>query len=112
MFLGITISISINYKNWYLAVLCILAALVLLIALKKRVKEVLYDERDYIIAGKAARLTISIYAMICAVLGIILYIIAKENLVLFGVSNTLLYSACFLIFLNSILFKIYEKKNV
>lgn len=110
-FLGVIIAASVNYGNWHLPVIATLAGFFLLYALKGRVKEIMEDERDYKIAGDAARWAITIYIAISVVAGLILYIAGKENPSLFAAGNVLLYSACFLTYLYAILFKIYSKKD-
>lgn len=109
--LSIIISASIAYGNWYVPIISFLAAWASLYFLRNKIKEVVADERDYRIAGKAAGLTIKIYTLISIVLGLILYITERENAVLFMLASAFLYSACFLTLLYAILFKIYEKKD-
>lgn len=110
-FLGILTAVSVNYGNWYLPVIAVVAGFFLLYALKGRVKEVMEDERDYKIAGDAARWAMTIYTAISVIAGLILYIACKNNSALFAVGNVLLYSACFLMYLYAILFKIFAKKD-
>ena len=107
----IIVSISINYGNWYLPVISIMASWLFLYTLRRKVKEVIADERDYIIAGKASGLAMKIYISFSVIIGMILYSTGKENEVLFNIATTLLYSACFLMIFYAVLFKIYERKN-
>lgn len=109
--LAVLIGISVNFSNWYLPVAFIVTAWVLLYVLRGRVKEVVADERDYKVAGKASRFAMTIYSLLATVIGLALYIGGKDNLVLFVVGSVLLYSAGFLMLLNSILFKIYQRKD-
>ena len=107
----IIVSISINYGNWYLPVISIMASWLFLYTLRRKVKEVIADERDYIIAGKASGLAMKIYISFSVIIGMILYSTGKENEVLFNIATTLLYSACFLMIFYAVLFKIYERKD-
>jgi len=107
----IIVSISINYGNWYLPVISIMASWLFLYTLRRKVKEVIADERDYIIAGKASGLAMKIYISFSVIIGMILYSTGKENEILFNIATTLLYSACFLMIFYAVLFKIYEKKD-
>jgi uncharacterized membrane protein len=107
--IGTTTSISVNYGNWYLPIVLIVPSWVLLYVLRNRVEEVIADERDYMIAGKASVSAVKIYSMLSALAGLVLYIAEKDNIILFTVGNVLLYSTCFLMILYSVLFKIYEK---
>jgi len=111
MFLGVVIGMSVNYGNWYLPAISMLAAFAFLYMLKKRVKEVLEDERDYKIGGKAAIWAISAYTMISSISGIVLYVAGKDNPTVFAAGNVLLYSACFLMYLYVILFKVWSRKD-
>ena len=107
----IIVGISINFGNWYLPVIAIIASWLFLYSSRKRVKEVIADERDYIIAGKASALAMNTYLMLSSIIGIILYSVGRESAVLFNIALTLLYSACFLMVLYVVLFKMYEKKD-
>jgi len=109
--LAVLISLSVSYGNWYLPIISLIAAWVSLFILRNKIKEIIADERDYRVAGKASGLAIRIYVLVSLILGLILYVAEKENEVLFALGNAFLYSACFLIFLYAILFKIYEKKD-
>ncbi len=108
---AIVVSVSVNYGNWYLPVIFLITAWISLYALRNRVKEVITDERDYKIAGKASMWAMTIYVSFSVIAGLILYIAEKENEVLFAIGSTLLYSVCFLMLLYSVLFKIYERRN-
>jgi len=107
----IIVSISINYGNWYLPVISIMASWLFLYTLRRKVKEVIADERDCIIAGKASGLAMKIYISFSVIIGMILYSTGKENEILFNIATTLLYSACFLMIFYAVLFKIYERKD-
>jgi uncharacterized membrane protein len=107
----IVVSVSINYGNWYLPVISVTASWILLYWLRRNIKEVIADERDYIVAGKASGLAMNIFLLVSVIIGIILYSIGRENIALFNIATTLLYSACFLMVLYAVLFKIYEKKD-
>lgn len=108
---SIITSISVNTGNWYLLVVILITAWIFLSALKRKVKDVLVDERDYQIAGKASLHAMTIFNMIAVTAGLILYISGKDDPVLFSIGNVLVYSACFLMFLYAVLFKIYVRKD-
>jgi uncharacterized membrane protein len=109
--LSIIISLSVVYGNWYVPIISLLAAWISIYFLRNKIKEVVADERDYRVAGKASGLAIKIYTLISVILGMVLYIAERENAVLFAMGSAFLYSACFLMLLYAILFKIYEKKD-
>ena len=108
---AMAVSISVNYGNWYLPIAFLITAWVFLYVSRTKVKEVVADERDYRIAGKASGLAMRAYSVLAVISGLILYIVEKDNEVLFAVGSTLLYSAGFLMVVYAILFKIYDKKN-
>jgi uncharacterized membrane protein len=108
---SVVVGVSATYGNWYLPVICLVAATGFLFALKSRVNEVMADERDYKIAGRAAELAIRIYGITAAIVGVALYIVERGSGVLFVVGSVLLYSACVLMLLYAVLFKIYAKKD-
>ena len=64
MCLAAVMSQAVVLKNYYLAGSAILFAMLLLIYLKKQLKEITADERDYKIAGDAARWTLTILALL------------------------------------------------
>jgi uncharacterized membrane protein len=108
---SVVVSVSINFGNWYLPVAAVAASWAFLYFLKGRVKEVIADERDYMIAGKASGLAVKIYLFASVVIGMILYANGGREGILFGTATTLLYSACFLMVLYAVLFKIYERND-
>jgi len=56
-------------------------------------------------------MALNIYLLLSVIIGIILYSVGRESEALFNIATTLLYSACFLMVLYAVLFKIYEKKD-
>jgi len=110
-FVSVGVSVSISLRNWYLAVAMVIAAWGLLYILRRRVADVLADERDYQLAGRAATYAISIYSGVCALVGMVLYVSYPDNSYLFSLANFIFYSACFLMILYSILFRIYAWKK-
>ncbi|MBN2198201.1 DUF2178 domain-containing protein [Candidatus Wolfebacteria bacterium] len=110
---AIVIGVSINYGNWYLPLIIIVASWVFLYILRQNVKEIMADERDYMIAGKASLWAMRIYLGVSVIIGLILYVagIDEKEGILFGIATALLYSASFLMVVYAVLFKIYEKKN-
>ena len=64
--LGGLVSFSVVSENYILPIVAVITALILIILLRCRVSEAINDERDYYVAGKAARWTISAYAILAA----------------------------------------------
>jgi len=61
--LAIVVSQAVILNSYILGIVAVIIAMLLIIILKKQVNEVLADERDYKIAGDAARWTLSIFAV-------------------------------------------------
>lgn len=108
---ALVVAFSVNYGNWYLPVIFIVAAWIFMYALSKNVKEIIADERDYRIAGRAAGWAMRIYIMVSVIAGLVLYIAEKENEVLFAIGNVFLYSSCFLMIVYTVLYKVYERRS-
>ncbi len=109
MVLGVTVAVSVNLGNYLLATAAILAAFGFLYVLKSKVKEVLADERDYQIAGKASRMAITIYVVVLTPIGVAMMALSKTHPQFEYTASVLLYSVCGLMLLNAALFKIYNR---
>ncbi|MDD5290772.1 MAG: DUF2178 domain-containing protein [Patescibacteria group bacterium] len=107
--LSILVGVSINLGNYVLPVVAIITASFLLYFFKGKVKEVMADERDYEIAGRAGRNAMTIYSLIMAIIGTVLMALSKTYPELESPALIVLYSVCFLVLLYSILFKIYSR---
>jgi len=111
LILGALMAMSITLKIYLIAVFSVLIAILLMLVLKHQVKEVLADERDYEISGKAAKWTMNIYCAFAVILAFT-FLIARDfspNFVLVG--TTLAYSACALLLLYSLIFKYHQIEN-
>jgi len=109
--LGGLISFSVVSENYIIPIAAAGTAFILLMVLRCRVGEVINDERDYFIAGNAARWTISIYAIIAAIASMVLMAMRKTDPSFEFLGQTLAYSACFIMLLNSALFYFFAKKD-
>ena len=111
--LTISIIISISMSNYYLPIVFLFTAFVFMYYFKKQLKtkDVLADERDYKIAGDTARYSIFIYAFIATITMFVLMGISQNQGELYAVSLCLAFSVCFLLILNSFLFKFLSKKG-
>jgi len=107
--LSTMISISITMDNYILPIVGIIAAASFLYVMTKKVKDVMADERDYKIAGKSARISITIYSMVMVIIGITTLGLSKAHPEFEFASHVMLYSTCMLMILNGVLFKIYSK---
>ena len=67
---GITMAVSVIRNTWALALGGVLLGMVVLITAKKKVDDVLYDERTKIVREKAASATLGLVTVLLAVVGI------------------------------------------
>lgn len=109
--LAAMVSFSVVRGNYILPLVAVAAALAVVLAMRRRVEGVINDERDYHIAGNAARWTISIYTILAATASIIFMAEKEANASFEILGSVLAYSACFLMLLNSALFYIFAGKN-
>ena len=109
--LAMIVSVSIVSGNYILPVAAVIVAVVFLWSTKKKVNAILEDELDYRVGGEASRYAVFVYSILSALLGV--YFVANRavnpNYELLG--QTLCYSTCFLMILQSLLFKFLRNKN-
>jgi uncharacterized membrane protein len=100
-------------NNYYLPIVFTLSAMAGMYYCRKQLKTkaVLADERDYQVAGNAARYSIFIYGWIGAIGTFVLMAISEKQGVLYAISQYLAFSVCFLMLLNAILFKYLSKRE-
>ncbi|MFA5359504.1 MAG: DUF2178 domain-containing protein [Patescibacteria group bacterium] len=110
--LAMSISISISLENYYLPIVFLLSSSAGMYYCRKQLKteKIMVDERDYQVAGNAARYTIFIYGWIGAILTFILMAISEQESLLYTLSQYLAFSVCFLMLLNAFLFKYLSKR--
>jgi len=109
--IAITIGQSIIRNNYIIPlVIVILGTLVMLFA-RRYVKEIIADERDYLNAGRAATLSLQIYAWVAVIVMFIFYSQRASNVAYDAIGQTLAYSTCFLMLLYSILFRYFNKRD-
>jgi uncharacterized membrane protein len=122
-----------TYRNWRVAITAIIAAvaavsvatgivyilisavvigMIVLLLLRRRMKEVIYDERTYSIAYKAARLTMSVVGIGMAVAGAILLVLNRDTLssTPAQVGFALEYAVCALLIINTLAYTYYNRK--
>ncbi|MFA6331282.1 MAG: DUF2178 domain-containing protein [Clostridia bacterium] len=110
--LAMSISISISLENYYLPIVFLLSSSAGMYYCRKQLKteKIMVDERDYQVAGNAARYTIFIYGWIGAILTFILMAMSEQGGFLYTLSQYLAFSVCFLMLLNAFLFKYLSKR--
>jgi uncharacterized membrane protein len=111
--LSFSISVSITLENYILPIVFVLTAFTAMYQCKKSYGQgrVLADERDYKIAGDAARYAIYIYSWIGAIGTFVLMALSERVGTLYAISQMLAYSVCFLMLMNAFIFKYLDRKN-
>ncbi len=107
--IAIIFSQAIIYKNYLIPLATLIIASLGLILLRRQVKGVVADERDYLNAGKSASLAIQIYSWIAVVAMFVLYSLRDLNPAYEPVAMTLAFSTCLLMFTYSLIFKFQNK---
>ena len=103
--IAVIFSQAILYQNYLIPLATLVIASLVLIYLRRQVKEVVADERDYALAGKSASWAIQIYSWFAVVAMFILYAFKNLNPAYEAIALTLAYSTCFLMFVYSLIFK-------
>jgi len=111
--LAIVISQSIILQNYIIPLLALALAMAILFYLRSRLKgEVLVDERDYALAGKAATWSIQIFSLVAVVIMLVLYANRNINPLYLAIATTLAYAVCFLMIMYSVIFKYLSREVV
>jgi uncharacterized membrane protein len=100
------IAISVVTDNIVLAVVSAVVMLTAALTLKKKVKGVINDERDYANTGKAARMAISVFSVSGAIIAITLLFMHYEV-----IGSIIADSICALMLIHTAFYIYYEKQN-
>lgn len=111
MLLAFICGLAIQSQNYIIPIFALIAAASFIMILSKKVGEVMADERDFLLAGKSARITIITYSFISAIAAIILMALRNNHPGFELVGSTLAYSVCSLLILQALLFKFFNKKD-
>lgn len=111
MIIGGVVGASVGMGNWIVPILTILTCMLIMLILRRRVKEVYADERTYTIAYKAARLTLSVAAIGMALVGAVFLAASRGNSPsLAQAGYALEYATCGLLLINYFAYIYYNKK--
>jgi uncharacterized membrane protein len=109
--LGAIMAISVIIGNWIIPIIAVILSVMLLMVLRRRVKDIIVDERTYAISEKASRLTLQIVAIGMAVTGVFLLAFNHgEDKTLTHVALTLEYATCALLVISYIAYYYYRNK--
>jgi uncharacterized membrane protein len=103
---GAMVAISVATDNLILAVVSAVAMVVIAFILKKKIRGVINDERDYANAGKAARMAVSIFSLGGATIALVLLFMHYEV-----IGSVIADAVCALMLIQSAFYIYYEKQN-
>lgn len=107
--LAIFFSQAIYLKNFIIPIAVMVIASLILLFLRRRVGEIVADERDYATAGKAALLAMQIFSWTAAI-GMFIFLGLKDrNPGYEPVAMTLAFSTCGLMLLYGVIFRYYNR---
>ena len=109
--ISLIISQSLALKNFIIPLFTVIIGSLVLMLLRRKVDEVIADERDYVLAGKSALLAIQIYSWISVIIMFALYSLSDLNPANEPVAKTLAFSVCGLMILYSIIFRLRNKSS-
>lgn len=107
--IAIIFSQSIITNNFFIPIITLLISTLTLIYLRKKVSEVIVDERDKEIGGKSALLAIQIYSWLAVIIMFLMYSLRNINPFYEAVALTLAFSTCILMLLYALIFRYYNK---
>ncbi len=102
---------SLVLHNFFIPIMVLGISSLVLFYLRKKVIDVIADERDYQIGGKSALLAIQLTSWVGAIVMFIFYALSDKNLFYKPIAMTLAFFICFLMLTYSIIFKYYSKHN-
>lgn len=85
-----------------------IASALVLMLLRRQVKGVIADERDWAVGGKSALLSIQIYAWLATISMFVLYGLRDINPAYEPIAITLAFSTCLLMLVYAVIFKYYN----
>ncbi len=109
-----TVSTSLSLGNFVVPILIIIAGMALMYSWRKKMEKqgnVLADERDYQIAGNAARYTLTIYGALGAIATMVLMVLGKQDHDLLLLGYFFAYTVTGLLLFNALLFKLLNRKS-
>lgn len=109
MALSALIAASVVRHNYLWPVIAMAVTMVIMLALRSRVKEIIADERDYDLGGKAARWAIQIFSLVSVVLMFVFLWMGERDPQMTAIAHVLAYGVCALMLLYSALFGLFRR---
>jgi uncharacterized membrane protein len=102
---------SIATENAVVPIPAVIVGLVLLYLLRRQVREVVEDERNYKISEKASRFAIQVFALVAAISGVTLIAVStNDSALLREVGLTLAFCSCGILILYLISYAYHSRK--
>jgi uncharacterized membrane protein len=110
--IAVIAAVSVVLGNFIILLAAVIIGMAVIYTLRRRVAELVDDERTYSIAHKAARLTVAVVGIGMAVIGGILLALSRHDLssTRAQVGFTLEYATCALLIINYIAYYYYSRK--
>jgi uncharacterized membrane protein len=99
---------TLFYKNYFIPIAFLLVASLIHLYLRRQVKEVLADERDYALGGKSALLAIQIYSWFAVMAMFVFYALRDVNPSYEPIGMTLAYSTMVLMLTYAVIFRYFS----
>jgi uncharacterized membrane protein len=97
------------FKNLFISIPALVVGSVLMIFLRRHVKDVIIDERDYATAGKASAVAIQLYAYLAVIGMFVFYSLSDRNPYYEAIGMTLAFSTVILLLTSAAFFHYYNK---
>jgi uncharacterized membrane protein len=111
MIIGAVTGASVVLEIWIIPIPVIVIGVIVITILRRRVKDIVADERTFAIVGNASRLTVQIAVIGMAATGVILLIVSHgESKGLTQAGFALEYAACALLIINSLAYTYYSRR--
>ncbi|MFA5098726.1 MAG: DUF2178 domain-containing protein [Candidatus Paceibacterota bacterium] len=107
---SIVVGVSVASKNYLIPIMVVALAFAILLVARRAVKEIVADERDYEIGGKAALLAIKIFSWLAVITMFVFFAFSDTKPDLSTAALTISYSVCLLMLIYSAIFKYYSRK--
>lgn len=107
--ISVIFSQAIYFKNYLVPIAVLAVSSLVLLYLRRTVKEIVADERDYAMGGKAALLAIQIYSWLAVVSMFIFYALRDINPAYEPIGMTLAFSTCMLMLTYAVIFRYFDR---
>ncbi len=108
---AMVVALSVLRENFFWPVVTVAVAVLVMLFLRRRVKEVIADERDLAVGGTAAMWSIKIFSIAAIIILFVFYAQGKENTAFRTMAETLAYTTCALMLLYSSIFTFLRRRG-